>query len=184
MAGSDEELSEFEEPDFEEGDECISINVIATCLSITYQQHSATAMVVSRIILMMTTAMVVLRLTRMRGQLFSNHQMLLSISLYRMEEQTVATSYTSTWSSTLTPVVVKPFQSTASPGSAVPIPSNPGDVLQLFFTDELMNTMTLMESKAYALQVMGRDAYAKWSKFTAHELRAYLGFSILMSIFR
>ena len=51
----------------------------------------------------------------------------------------------------------------------------------MFFTDDLMQLMVL-ESNRYAEEVMGTEKYSKWTKITAEELKAFLGFSILMGI--
>lgn len=84
-----------------------------------------------------------------------------------------------TWSSELSRVVVHPFTSTVGP--TVEIPNSPLGVLQLFFTDELIENI-VGESNRYALQVMGVEAYMKWTRITADEFKAYLGFAILMGI--
>ena len=86
---------------------------------------------------------------------------------------------TGIWSSELLPVVVHPFTGTVGP--TVDIPNSPFDVLQLFFTDDLIEDI-VAESNRYALQVMGVEAYMKWTRITADEFKAYLGFSILMGI--
>ena len=61
------------------------------------------------------------------------------------------------------------------------IPDAPEDVFQLFF-DESLQAEIVQESNKYARQVMGEEAYQKWSPITVEELRAFFGFSILMGI--
>ena len=61
------------------------------------------------------------------------------------------------------------------------IPDAPEDVFQLFF-DESLQSDIVQESNKYARQVMGEEAYLKWSPITVEELRAFFGFSILMGI--
>ena len=61
------------------------------------------------------------------------------------------------------------------------IPDALEDVFQLFF-DESLQAEIVQESNKYARQVMGEEAYQKWSPITVEELRAFFGFSILMGI--
>ena len=42
--------------------------------------------------------------------------------------------------------------------------------------------MIVQESNRYAEQVMGQERYSQWTKITLPELRAYMGFCILMGI--
>ena len=42
--------------------------------------------------------------------------------------------------------------------------------------------MIVAQSNLYAKQVMGEEKYGKWEKITRDELRAYIGFCILMGI--
>ena len=61
------------------------------------------------------------------------------------------------------------------------IPDTPEDVFQLFL-DESLQSDIVQESNNYARQVMGEEAYQKWSPNTVEELQAFVGFSILMEI--
>ena len=61
------------------------------------------------------------------------------------------------------------------------IPESPLEVFELFFTEELQE-MIVEESNRYARQVMGEEQYTHWNKITVQELKAYLGFRILMGI--
>ena len=49
------------------------------------------------------------------------------------------------------------------------------------FTPDLLDDM-VEQTNLYAKEVMGEEKYSAWSKITREELRAYLRFSILMSI--
>ena len=84
-----------------------------------------------------------------------------------------------TWMSTLKPVEVKPFTSPVGP--AIAIPESPREVFEMFFSDDLMKLM-VTESNRYAEAVMGNEKFATWTKITVDEMKAFLGFSILMGI--
>ena len=83
------------------------------------------------------------------------------------------------WSSTLTPVTIPPFSSPVGP--TVDIPESPIDTFDLMFTPHLVDDM-VVQSNLYAKEVMGEEKYSSWSEITREELRAYLGFCILMGI--
>ena len=82
------------------------------------------------------------------------------------------------WTTTLKPVEVKSFNSPVGPTTA--IPETPREVFEIL-TDKLM-TLTVTESNRYAEDVMGSEKFAKWTKITVEEMKAFLGFSILMGI--
>ena len=84
-----------------------------------------------------------------------------------------------TWSSTLKPVTIQPFTSPVGP--KVAIPDSPSGTFDMLFTPALMDTI-VEQSKLYAKEVMGDDKYSSWVKITREELKAYLGFCILMGI--
>lgn len=84
-----------------------------------------------------------------------------------------------TWTSTLKPVEVKPFNSPVGPTQAVP--ESPREVFELFFSDNLIQ-LIVTESNRYAEEVMGSQKFAQWTKLTVDEVKAFLGFSILMGI--
>ena len=88
------------------------------------------------------------------------------------------TSQPTSWSSTLHPVTINPFTSPVGP--AVPISASPLDMFTLFSSD-LMEKIT-NETNRYAKQVMGNVMFSKWSRMTVDELKAFLGFHILMSM--
>ena len=79
----------------------------------------------------------------------------------------------------LKPVEVKPFTSPVGPATA--IPESPREVFEMFFSDDLMKLM-VTESNRYAEEVMGNEKFATWTKITVDEMKAFLGFSILMGI--
>ena len=83
------------------------------------------------------------------------------------------------WSSTLSPVTIPSFTSRVGP--TVDIPESPIDTFELMFTPELLDEM-VEQSNLYAKEVMGEERYATWEKITKEELRAYLGFCVLMGI--
>ena len=83
------------------------------------------------------------------------------------------------WSSTLTSLTIPPFNSPVGP--TVDIPESPSDTFDLIFTPELLDAI-VEQSNLYAKEVMGDDKYNSWVKITREELRAYLGFCILMGI--
>ena len=61
------------------------------------------------------------------------------------------------------------------------IPDTPSDVFQLVF-DRDLQAQIVEESNRYAKQVMGEESYQRWSPITLEEIRAFLGFNILMGI--
>ena len=89
------------------------------------------------------------------------------------------TTQPTSWSSTLHPVTINPFTSPVGP--TVPISASPLEVLELFFSADLMEKI-VEESNRYANQVMGDEKFNKWTKVTVEELDAFLGFHILMDI--
>ena len=84
-----------------------------------------------------------------------------------------------TWTSTLKPVEVKPFTSPVGPATV--IPESPREVFEMFFSDDLMQLM-VTESNRYAEEVMRNEKFATWMKITVDEMKAFLGFSILMGL--
>ena len=83
------------------------------------------------------------------------------------------------WSSTLTPIPIPPFSSPV--GSTIDIPASPIDTFDLMFTLDLLDDM-VEQTNLYAKEVMGEEKFNSWCKVTREELRAYLGFCILMGI--
>ena len=83
------------------------------------------------------------------------------------------------WSSTLTPVTIPPFSSPVGP--TVDIPESPINTFELSFTCDLLDDI-MKQTNLYAKEVMGEEKYSAWSTITKEELRACLGFCILMGI--
>ena len=65
----------------------------------------------------------------------------------------------------------------------VPVPSTPLGVFQLFFTDDLLKEIA-SESNLYAKQVLGEEAFKGWQPVSKEELKAFIGFCLLMGISR
>ena len=85
------------------------------------------------------------------------------------------------WKEKYTTVKVKKFTSPTGPTCI--LPSTILVVFLLFFTDELLG-MIAEQTNLYASQTMTIEAYSKWAIVTVEELKAYLGFYILMSLVR
>ena len=85
----------------------------------------------------------------------------------------------STWSTTIKQLNIQAFTSPVGPTQD--ISSSPVEVFDLFFSPDLMEVI-VKESNAYAKLAMGDEKYDKWSKITVDELRAFLGFSVLIDI--
>lgn len=82
----------------------------------------------------------------------------------------------SEWSDTATSVTVNDF--TAPVGPTEYIPGDPGECFGLLFDDNIIDTI-VTETNRYASQVLPPTKH--WTT-TAEEIRAYLGFAILMGI--
>ena len=83
------------------------------------------------------------------------------------------------WSPPTTPPPTHSF--TAEIGPTTAIPDNPLAAFLLTFTPSLIASI-VRESNRYAQDVMTEERFATWEPITENELRAYLGFSILMAI--
>ena len=84
------------------------------------------------------------------------------------------------WSTTTTKrLLIHPFTSTV--GHTQDISSSPLEVFEQFFSPDLMERI-VTESNVYAKAAMVNDKFDKWSKITVPELKAFLGFSVLMGI--
>ena len=83
------------------------------------------------------------------------------------------------WTSNLTPLTIGDFKSSVGP--TVPVPETASEVFGLMFTPSFLDTI-VEQSNIYARQVMGEEKYDSWEKVTREEIRAYLGFSILMGV--
>ena len=80
-----------------------------------------------------------------------------------------------------TTVNVKKFTSPTGPTCI--LPSTILEIFLLFFTDELLG-MIVDQTNLYAAQIMKIEVYSKWVLLTFPELKAYLGFYILMGLVR
>ena len=56
-------------------------------------------------------------------------------------------------------------------------------VFQLFFTEELLGEI-VAQSNRYAKQVLEEEAYSQWDAITVKELKAFIGFCLLMGVNR
>ena len=83
------------------------------------------------------------------------------------------------WTTTLKRNTINSFISPVGP--AVAISKSPLEVFQQFFTPELLD-MIVHETNGYAKQVMGDEKFSKWRKMDVAELKAFLGFKILMAM--
>lgn len=61
------------------------------------------------------------------------------------------------------------------------IPDSPSEIFNLFFTPEIMSSI-VEETNKYAEQMMTPTQKQQWKPLTVEELRAYMGFCILMGI--
>ena len=95
------------------------------------------------------------------------------------QQATTTPTLPADWSTNLTSVPRSDFNSSVGP--TVPVPEKASEVFELMFTPSFMDTV-VEQSNLYAKQVMGEEKYAAWEKITREELRAYIGFCILMGI--
>ena len=100
-------------------------------------------------------------------------------SLPSVQALPAAQSLPTSWSSQLKRIDIQPFSSPVGP--TVTIPDSPLEVFRLFFPNNLVQ-LIVEESNAYAREVMGDEKYSAWSKITPEDIKALLGFSILMGI--
>ena len=85
------------------------------------------------------------------------------------------------WSNDLRRIEVDPF--TAPTGPTLTLPTCPITTFLLFFTESLFELIAV-ETNRYAQTCMGEEEYTKWTNVTIDELKAYIGFKILMGIIR
>ena len=78
-------------------------------------------------------------------------------------------------------IQVPPFTSPVGP--AVPVPPSPLGVFQLFFSEELLGEI-VSQSNRYAKQVLEEEAYSQWDAIIVEELKAFIGFCLLMGVNR
>ncbi len=86
-----------------------------------------------------------------------------------------------TWTDTVQSLSREAFTSPTEP--TVPISSNPLDIFSLFFTEELLNII-VVHTNTYASQTMTDCQAETFTEITAVELKAYIGFCILMGMVR
>ena len=85
------------------------------------------------------------------------------------------------WSSTLTPITIDAFTSSAGP--TVQVSESPSEVFQLLFTPIFIDSI-VEQNNLHAKEVMGNDKYSSWEKITSEELKAYFSFCIVIGINR
>ena len=83
------------------------------------------------------------------------------------------------WSEKLTGISISPF--TEACGPKVPIPSSVLGIFSLFFTSQILEYI-VAQSNQFALECMGGEKFASWTKITVEELQAYMGFILLMGL--
>ena len=76
-------------------------------------------------------------------------------------------------------MTIEPFSRPVGP--TVPIPCSILGTFQLFFTTTLLEYI-VEQTNLYALQCMGDELFAVWTKVTIEELKAFVGFMILMGM--
>ena len=79
---------------------------------------------------------------------------------------------------------IQPFNSPVGP--KVNIPESPADTFELLFTPAFLGDI-VEQSNQYVKEVMSEERYSSWEKITMEkitmeELKAYLGFCLLMGI--
>lgn len=86
-----------------------------------------------------------------------------------------------TWNKEYKKVKINEFSESTGPTTT--LPQNVLQIFQYFFTNHLI-TMIAEQSNLYARASMGEEAYQKWEIITTEEIKAYLGFFILMGLVR
>ena len=74
---------------------------------------------------------------------------------------------------------ILPF--TSSVGPTIPIPKSPLEGFELFFTPTIVEEI-VDQTNRYADEVMGVEAYESWKTISEEDIRAFIGFSILIGI--
>ena len=91
------------------------------------------------------------------------------------------TPYLPDWSQQTHQVTIVPFSSEVGP--TFDVSQSPLEVFLHFWPDHFLQQICT-QTNLYAKQVMGPAKYADWVELSVPELKAYLGFSILMGIVR
>ena len=86
-----------------------------------------------------------------------------------------------TWSANTHPITVVPF--TSSVGPTFQVEDSPIDVFQHFLPDQFLQNICV-QTNLYAEQVMGPAKYLEWKEVNVIEMKAYIGFSVLMGLVR
>ena len=90
-----------------------------------------------------------------------------------------ATSKLLKWSSVTSPISVIPCTEPVGPN--VPLRHTFLDIFHLLFTTSLLEVIT-QQTNLYAKQILSDSAFRKFNPITTNELKAYIGFMILMVI--
>ena len=85
------------------------------------------------------------------------------------------------WTSSLTPVVVKPFTSHVGPRTI--LPDSVIGIFPLFFTSSIIKYI-VEQTNLYASQCLSPESFLKWEKVSEDEMEAFFGFMILMGLVR
>ena len=88
-------------------------------------------------------------------------------------------SFETPWSDKVTSNPIEDFCSEVGP--TVEIPETPLDIFLLFFTPESLKHIEV-ESNRYAKQIMTSEEYDEWKPIDVADLKAFLGFQILMGL--
>ena len=83
------------------------------------------------------------------------------------------------WSSSLSSIRIEPFTSTTGP--AFMVGWDPSEAFSHLFNDSILENV-VAQTNLYAQQTMGAAKYNTWQKITLEELKAYLGFNVLMGL--
>ena len=84
------------------------------------------------------------------------------------------------WTTNLSAVMVRPF--TKHVGPTLPIPRSPLEIFLLIFTTTILQSI-VDQTNLCASQCMGAS-FDTWQQVTIHEMKAYMGFMILMGIIK
>ena len=113
------------------------------------------------------------------SQLHSTPSSIPQVSTSQVSTSSVSQQTSVMWSSVLAPVPILPFIGNVGP--TFTLSASPIEIFTHFVTEELMTTI-VNQSNLYASQVMTAEQYEEWVKISIQDLKAYLGFYILMSL--
>lgn len=83
------------------------------------------------------------------------------------------------WTDNIREITPKPY--TYEVGPTVALPTSPMGIFQLFFTLDILQYI-VQQTNQYARECMGQEAYQSWQPVSVEELKAFMGFMILMGI--